>query len=191
MTIGEIVLKIKPKTNTKGNFALIDIVLIGLFSAVMTVCSLIQIPIGSFVFTLQTMGVFITASLLGWKKGTISVIVYVLLGIIGLPVFSSFSGGIGVLLGPTGGYIIGFIFTSLIVGFMTEKLAKKLFCQIVAMTVGLVVCYIFGTAWFMLQMKTGVAEAFFMCVFPYLIPDAFKIAFSAVLVNRIGKVIKL
>lgn len=184
-------MKIKPKTNAKGNFSLIDIVLIGLFSAVITVCSLIQIPVGSFVFTLQTMGVFITASLLGWKKGTISVIVYVLFGIIGLPVFSSFSGGIGVLLGPTGGYIIGFIFTALIVGFMTEKLDKKLFCQIVSMILGLVVCYMFGTVWFMLQMKTGVAEAFFMCVLPYLIPDALKIAFSAVLVNRIKKVIKL
>lgn len=184
-------LKIKQKANSKGKIALVDLVLIGLFSAVMTVCSQIQIPIGSFFFTLQTMGVFITASLLGWKKGTVSVSIYVLLGIIGLPVFAGFTGGIGVLLGPTGGYIVGFIFTSLIVGFLTEKLGKKLWYQILAMAAGIAVCYLFGTAWFIFQMKTGVAEAFIMCVMPYLIPDAFKIVFSAILVNRLGKVIKL
>ena len=105
--------------------------------------------------------------------------------------FAGFSGGIGVLFGPTGGYIIGFIFTALIVGLMTEKLGKKLWVEIVSMILGLAVCYAFGTVWYMFQMKMGLVESILLCVVPYLIADALKIAFSAVLVNRLDKVIKL
>ena len=176
-------LEVKSKATSKSKAALLDLVFVALFAAVMTVCAQIQIPFGQVPFTLQTLGVFIAASLLGWKRGTLSVIVYVLLGLAGVPVFAGFSGGIGVLFGPTGGYIIGFIFTALIVGLMTEKLGKKLWVEIVSM--------ILGTVWFMFQMKMGLVESLLLCVVPYLIADALKIAFSAVLVNRLDKVIKL
>jgi hypothetical protein len=122
-------LEVKSKATSKSKAALLDLVFVALFAAVMTVCAQIQIPFGEVPFTLQTLGVFIAASLLGWKRGTLSVIVYVLLGLAGVPVFAGFSGGIGVLFGPTGGYIIGFIFTALIVGLMTEKLGKKLWIE--------------------------------------------------------------
>ena len=184
-------LEVKSKATSKSKAALLDLVFVALFAAVMTVCAQIQIPFGEVPFTLQTLGVFIAASLLGWKRGTLSVIVYVLLGLAGVPVFAGFSGGIGVLFGPTGGYIIGFIFTALIVGLMTEKLGKKLWVEIVSMILGLAVCYAFGTVWFMLQMKMGLVKSLLLCVVPYLIADALKIAFSAVLVNRLDKVIKL
>ena len=184
-------LEVKSKATSKSKAALLDLVFVALFAAVMTVCAQIQIPFGEVPFTLQTLGVFIAASLLGWKRGTLSVIVYVLLGLAGVPVFAGFSGGIGVLFGPTGGYIIGFIFTALIVGLMTEKLGKKLWVEIVSMIFGLAVCYAFGTVWFMLQMKMGLVESLLLCVVPYLIADELKIAFSAVLVNRLDKVIKL
>lgn len=184
-------LEVKSKATSKSKAALLDLVFVALFAAVMTVCAQIQIPFGEVPFTLQTLGVFIAASLLGWKIGTLSVIVYVLLGLAGVPVFAGFSGGIGVLFGPTGGYIIGFIFTALIVGLMTEKLGKKLWVEIVSMILGLAVCYAFGTVWFMFQMKMGLVESLLLCVVPYLIADALKIAFSAVLVNRLDKVIKL
>ncbi len=184
-------LEVKSKATSKSKAALLDLVFVALFAAVMTVCAQIQIPFGEVPFTLQTLGVFIAASLLGWKRGTLSVIVYVLLGLAGVPVFAGFSGGIGVLFGPTGGYIIGFIFTALIVGLMTEKLGKKLWVEIVSMILGLAVCYAFGTVWFMFQMKMGLVESLLLCVVPYLIADALKIAFSAVLVNRLDKVIKL
>lgn len=184
-------LEVKSKATSKSKAALLDLVFVALFAAVMTVCAQIQIPFGEVPFTLQTLGVFIAASLLGWKRGTLSVIVYVLLGLAGVPVFAGFSGGIGVLFGPTGGYIIGFIFTALIVGLMTEKLGKKLWVEIVSMILGLAVCYAFGTVWFMFQMKMRLVESLLLCVVPYLIADALKIAFSAVLVNRLDKVIKL
>lgn len=183
--------EVKSKTTSKSKAALLDLVFIALFAAVMTVCAQIQIPFGQVPFTLQTLGVFIASSLLGWKRGTLSVLVYILLGCVGLPVFAGFSGGAGVLFGATGGYIIGFLFTSLIVGFMTEKLGKKLWVEITAMIAGLAVCYAFGTAWFIFVTKTGIVEALLLCVVPYLIPDAFKIAFSSILVNRLDKVIKL
>ena len=177
-------LEVKSKATSKSKAALLDLVFVALFAAVMTVCAQIQIPFGEVPFTLQTLGVFIAASLLGWKRGTLSVIVYVLLGLAGVPVFAGFSGGIGVLFGPTGGYIIGFIFTALIVGLMTEKLGKKLWVEIVSMILG-------GTVWFMFQMKMGLVESLLLCVVPYLIADALKIAFASVLVNRLDKVIKL
>ena len=180
-------LEVKSKATSKSKAALLDLVFVALFAAVMTVCAQIQIPFGEVPFTLQTLGVFIAASLLGWKRGTLSVIVYVLLGLAGVPVFA----GIGVLFGPTGGYIIGFIFTALIVGLMTEKLGKKLWVEIVSMILGLAVCYAFGTVWFMFQMKMGLVESLLLCVVPYLIADALKIAFASVLVNRLDKVIKL
>ena len=184
-------LEVKSKATSKSKAALLDLVFIALFAAVITVCAQIQIPFGQVPFTLQTLGIFIASSLLGWKRGTISVLVYVLLGLVGVPVFAGFSGGVGVLFGPTGGYIIGFIFTAFIVGLMTEKLGKKLWVEIVAMVAGLVVCYAFGTVWFMIQMKMGILESLLMCVVPYLIADGLKIAFSAVLVNRLDKVIRL
>lgn len=184
-------LEVKSKATSKSKAALLDLVFVALFAAVMTVCAQIQIPFGEVPFTLQTLSVFIAASLLGWKRGTLSVIVYVLLGLAGVPVFAGFSGGIGVLFGPTGGYIIGFIFTALIVGLMTEKLGKKLWVEIVSMILGLAVCYAFGTVWFMFQMKMGLVESLLLCVVPYLIADALKIAFASVLVNRLDKVIKL
>lgn len=184
-------LEVKSKATSKSKAALLDLVFIALFAAVMTVCAQIQIPFGEVPFTLQTMGVFIAASLLGWKRGTLSVLVYVLLGLVGAPVFAQFMGGVGVLFGPTGGYIIGFIFTALIVGFMTEKLGKKLWVEIVAMIAGLAVCYAFGTAWFMVETQTDIVYALLNCVVPFLIADAAKIAFASVLVNRLDKVIKL
>lgn len=184
-------LEVKSKATSKSKAALLDLVFVALFAAVITVCAQIQIPFGEVPFTLQTLGVFIASSLLGWKRGTLSVLVYVLLGLVGVPVFAGFSGGVGVLFGLTGGYIIGFIFTALIVGLMTEKLGKKLWVEIVSMILGLAVCYAFGTVWFMFQSKMGLVESLLLCVVPYLIADALKIAFSAVLVNRLDKVIKL
>ena len=90
-------LEVKSKATSKSKAALLDLVFVALFAAVMTVCAQIQVPFGEVPFTLQTLGVFIAASLLGWKRGTLSVIVYVLLGLAGVPVFAGFSGGIGVL----------------------------------------------------------------------------------------------
>ena len=105
-------------------FKTIDIAYIGIFAALIAVCSWISIPLAVPV-TLQTMAVCITAGLLGTKKSVLTVVVYILLGLIGVPVFAGFSSGVGVLFGMTGGYIIGFIFTALIVGIMLKVLGKR------------------------------------------------------------------
>ena len=185
----------KPK-NTKIS-VILDMVYVAVFTAIISVLAQISVPLGVIVpFTLQTLGMFLAGAMLGWKRGTLSVILYVLLGAVGLPVFAGFSGGVSVLFGPTGGYIIGFIFTALVVGFMTDKLGRKLWVLAVSMVIGLLLCYIFGTAWFIIlyniQGKAmDLITALGYCVFPFLIADGLKIIVAAVLVNRLDKIIKL
>lgn len=162
------------------------LVLVAMFAAVITICSWISIPT-TIPFTLQTMGVFIAAGLLGWKYGTLSVVIYVLLGAVGVPVFAGFSGGVGTLLGPTGGYILGFIFTALAVGLITKFFGTKLYVLIIAMVVGLALCYLFGTIWFMIVYQCDFVSALVMCVVPYLIFDGCKILVASILVNRLAK----
>jgi biotin transport system substrate-specific component len=179
--------------NVKTN--LLSIVYVAMFAAVITICAQIQIP-ATVPFTLQTLGVFVAAGMLGWKRGTLSVLVYILLGLVGLPVFAGFTGGVGVLFGLTGGYIIGFLFTAFIVGIMSEKLGRKLWVLAVSMVLGLLACYVFGTAWFMVIYNTSMGSmslvtALGMCVVPFLPFDALKIAAAVVLVNRLSKIVRL
>lgn len=179
----------KKKTNSKVT----DIVYIGLSAAIIAVCSWISIPL-TVPITLQTMGVVLISGLFGAKRGTLSTLLYILIGAIGVPVFSGFKSGFGVLLGSTGGYIIGFIFTALIVGIVSDK-TNKLWALILSMVVGILVCYAFGTAWFaVVYAKTSepasLATILGWCVIPFLIPDAVKIALAAVLTNRLKKFVK-
>lgn len=187
----------KPKTKKSNKSKVLDIVYIAMFTAIIAVCAQITIPLGIVVpFTLQTLGVFVAAAMLGWKRGTISVLVYILLGLVGVPVFAGFSGGVSALFGPTGGYIVGFIFTALAVGIMTDKLGRKLWVLAVSMVLGLLLCYVFGTAWFIVlyNMQGNAMDlltALSYCVFPFLIADGAKIIVATVLVNRIDKIIRL
>ena len=179
--------------NNKG-FKTIDIVYAGAAAAVIAVCSWIYIPVGAVPVTLQTLAVCLTAALLGTKRGTLAVFIYILLGAVGVPVFSGFKGGIGALLGATGGYIIGFIFTALIVGIASDKTKKPAFCAL-AMVTGVLVCYAFGTAWFaLIYMRDGKPTSLYsilsICVIPFIIPDAVKILVAAVISQKIKKFVK-
>lgn len=170
-----------------------DITMMALFTAVMAVCSWISIP-AAVPFTLQTFAVFLTAGLLGGRRGTLTVIVYLLLGAIGIPVFSGFTGGIGHLAGPTGGYIIGFIFSALVMWAAEKLFGKSMPVLAASMAAGLIVCYAFGTAWFMVVYARttepiGLMTALGWCVFPYIIPDALKIAAALLLCRRLRPVI--
>lgn len=173
-----------------------DLVYIAAGAALMAVCSWISVPLPSTPatapFTLQTFAVFAVTGLLGTKRGVSSVLLYILLGLVGLPVFAGFRGGPAALVGTTGGYIIGFAFTALAVGLITGRKGKSVLWLAVAMTAGLGLCYAFGTAWFMavyLRSKGAVALGTVLawCVLPYIIPDAAKMALAIVTVRRLDK----
>ena len=168
-----------------------DIVYIAVFAVIMAICSWISIP-AAVPFTLQTFGVFIAVGVLGGKRGSLSVLVFILLGAIGIPVFANFSGGIGVLAGPTGGYIIGFLFSALLMWSMEKLPGKKSVMQIVSMIAGLIVCYAFGTVWFVIVYgrmngPIGFTAALASCVVPFIIPDIIKIALAYVLSRKLRK----
>ena len=168
-----------------------DIVYIAVFAVIMAICSWISIPT-AVPFTLQTFGVFVAVGVLGGKRGTLSILVFILLGAIGVPVFAGFSGGIGVLAGTTGGYIIGFLFSALVMWAMEKLPGKKSVMQIVSMIVGLIVCYAFGTAWFMIVYSrangaVGLATVLGWCVIPFIIPDIIKIVLAYGLSRKLRK----
>lgn len=152
-----------------------------LFTALTAVCAWIGIPLGDTVFTLQTLAVFLTLGLLGGKWGTVSILCYLLLGAVGVPVFSGFRGGIGMLLGPTGGYLLGFLSTGLCY-WAVERFGKR-----PAMILGQLVCYACGTLWYAFHTGGGIAWILLQTVVPYLIPDAVKLALAYRLSEKLKK----
>ncbi len=171
------------RSKDKKIFHTIDITYIGAAVALITVCSWISIPT-TIPFTLQTFAVMLAVLLLGGMRGTIAITVYILLGAVGVPVFSGFTGGIAKLMGPTGGYIIGFLGTALVMWAFEKILGKKLWVYITAIILGLVVCYTFGTMWFIKLYtaddgsKATLAMALSACVIPYLIPEVIKVVLA-------------
>ena len=168
-----------------------DMAYIAIFAVLMAICSCISIPM-AVPFTLQTFGVFMAVGVLGGKRGSLAVLIYILLGAIGVPVFAGFSGGIGVILNTTGGYIVGFLFSALVMWGMEALLGRKPVIQISSMVLGLIVCYALGTAWFMVVYArntgaVGLGTVLGWCVIPFIIPDLVKIALAFVLSRKIRK----
>ena len=179
----------------KNKLNVLDLAYIGAFAALMAVCSWISIPT-TVPFTLQTFGIFVAVGTLGGKRGSLSVLIYLLLGAIGIPVFAGFQGGLGIVLGNTGGYIIGFLLSALFMWGMEKILGKKTWVLALSMVLGLLICYAFGTVWFMLVYAKNVGEiglwtALGWCVFPFIIPDLVKIALALLICKRLAKVIKI
>ena len=154
-------------------------------TAVTCVLAPMSIPIGPVPISFTNLAIYLSLYLLGWKMGTVSYLMYLLIGAIGVPVFSGFSGGLGKLLGPTGGYIIGFIPMAIISGLVIEKYNNRIF-QFVAMVLGTAVCYALGTAWFCVIMDVGIAAALGMCVIPFIPGDIAKI----ILARMVGPVLR-
>lgn len=179
----------------KSKLSVRDMAYIALFAVMMAVCSWISIPY-VVPFTLQTFAVFLAVEVLGGRRGTVAVLVYLLMGAVGLPVFTGFSGGIGHLLGSTGGYIVGFVFTALVMWGMERIPGNRTVVLTISMVLGLLVCYAFGTAWFvMVYARTtgpvGVWTAVGWCVAPYVVPDLMKLALALVLRRRLRGAIRL
>ncbi len=184
------------------------LILCGVFAAVVAVCSWITIPLP---FTqvpvnLAILGVLLAGGLLGSKYGSLSLLIYILLGAVGLPVFAGFGAGLGVLVGPTGGFVAGYILCAAIAGIGTGSAtgaapaspvksgsgksfgfpAKRIFF----MAAGVLACYAFGTIWYVLLMKTSLWVGLVSCVFPFIPLDAIKIAVAAFLVRRLERIIR-
>ncbi len=154
-----------------------------LFAALLVLCAWISLPVGDIAFSLQTLGVFLTLGLCGGKKGTAAIAVYLLMGAAGLPVFTGFRGGLGVLLGPSGGYLTGFLAAGLVYLCLPSSLWGFILGQLT--------CYLVGTAWFCfgyLQESSGLWAVLLKCVIPYLLPDAIKLRLAWHLTERIGSV---
>lgn len=151
------------------------------FSALICIAAPFSVNIGSLVpISLATLAVYIVSGMLDTKKAVAAVAVYILLGAVGLPVFSGFSGGIQKLFGVTGGYIIGYLPLALIVSLMTGKIKKKYMFP-VSMILGTAVLYLIGTVWFIVETKSAVSAALMSCVVPFIPGDLAKIAIAGIL----------
>ena len=171
-----------------------DMTYIALFAVLMAVCSWISVPT-AVPFTMQTFAVFLAFCLLGGRRAALAILVYLLMGAVGLPVFSNFTGGLGCLLNVTGGYLVGFLLCALLMWLMETLLGRGIRAKIASMAVGLLACYAFGTAWFMVvyartTAAIGVGAALLMCVVPYIIPDLVKLSLALLLSKRLSPLIK-
>lgn len=175
-----------------------EMVLTSLFVGIIAVCSFISFPFpGTGVpITLQIFAVFLATLILGGKWGSVSVLVYLMIGALGAPVFAGFKGGIGSLLGVTGGYLIGFIFiplTYLLINLITKN--EKIYIKIISLVIGLIICYAFGTIWFVILYSRNTGAISFIgalsnCVIPFIIPDIAKMVL-AFLVFKLIEPIKI
>ena len=189
-------LLMEEQKKNKMKLTILDMTQIAFFAALMAVCAWIVVPVPNIPFTLQVFAIFAALCTLGGKKGTISIIVYILLGAVGAPVFAGFKGGFGVLAGTTGGYIVGFLFSGFVFWLVTALMKKKnFFVLLLSCILGLAACYAFGTAWYvvvyMRQGKTiSLAAALMACVVPYIVPDVVKILLAISVSKAAGKVMK-
>lgn len=171
-----------------------DLCYMALMAVLIAVCSWISIQT-VVPFTLQTFAVFCALELLGGARGTIAVAVYLLLGAVGVPVFAGFTGGLGILLGSTGGYLLGFLLTGLVY-WLFERLGRSLWLRVAALLLGLALCYAFGTLWFIevysrANGPLSVMTALSWCVLPFLLPDGLKLALALLLSARVKPLLKL
>ena len=172
-----------------------DMAFIALSTTIIIVCSFITIPF-YVPFTMQTFAFFVVLGLLGFKKTFLSTCLYLFLGIIGLPVFSGFRGGIGHLLGPTGGFLLGFLPMVMVSGtllyFFSKKHRFSVLRYVISMFSGLLVCYGFGTLWYLFLYTNSteslsLTSVLSLCVFPFIFPDMIKIFLASYVVKYLKK----
>lgn len=177
-------------TTRQKTMSTVNIVMIALFAAILCVISPFSIPIGPIPLSLATFVIYVSLFFLGWKRGMIACLAYLIIGLAGVPVFTGFSGGIGKLAGPTGGYLIGYIFVALIAGIFIEKYEKSIVLCLVGLVLGTVVLYAFGTAWFCLSTGSHLGAALALCVLPFIPGDCIKIVSASLIGQSVKKQLK-
>lgn len=159
-----------------------------LMAALMCVLGPLSVQIGPIPISFTNLVIYFAAFIIGTKGAMWSYTVYFMLGCFGLPVFSNFSGGLGKVVGPTGGFLVGFFITAFLSGLVVKKLKNKAL-QIIGLYLATFVSYALGTVWFALSQRTSLAAAFAACVLPFLIGDLLKAVISAliapVIANRV------
>lgn len=165
-----------------------ELTVTGLMTAVLCILGPVSLPIpfSPVPISLTNFVIYTAVYILGMKRAATSCLIYLCLGTVGLPVFSGFSGGLGKLAGPTGGYLIGFLFLALIQGFIMEQFPGKIRTSVIGMILGTIVCYTFGTVWLSWQMHLSFGAALAVGVIPYLPGDAVKMILSAIAGPRIS-----
>ena len=188
---------------TKNRSFIYDLVLISISSALITVCSWINIPFGPVPFTLQTLAILAVMLTCGGRRGTLAVLVYLALGLCGVPVFAGFKGGVTSFVGPTGGFLIGFVFAALVYWLLDSLVFKRLMTTTVKFWIfGVVnsvlfelVMYVVGVIWFMTVYAAqtgpvGLATVMGWCVLPFIIPDIFKLVVAVIIGERARKLVR-
>ena len=193
----------KTNKSTRNRAFIYDLVLISVSAALITICSWISIPLGPVPFTLQTLGILAVMLTVGGRRGTIAILVYLALGAVGVPVFAGFKGGIMSFIGPTGGFLIGFVFGALVYWLLEKLFLKKLMTTpvktwifgMLGFLVFEVVMYIVGVIWFMTVYAAqtgpvGLATVMSWCVIPFIIPDIVKMVVAVLTGERASKLIR-
>lgn len=152
------------------------VILCGLFASIICILSIITIPIGQVPITMALIGVFLTAAILPPISATVSVLVYLLIGLVGVPVFSGFGAGVGVILGATGGYLMAYPLMALAVSGLSKLFKGRWFGFWIGIITALLLCYGLGTLWFCKVTGTGFMAALAICVFPFIPFDLAKAA---------------
>ncbi|MDR3293009.1 MAG: biotin transporter BioY [Clostridiales bacterium] len=165
-----------------------------LFTAIIAICAQLLIPTAPVPITLGLFAILLVGALLGEKHSLVPVAVYIAIGLIGIPVFAGFKGGFSVLLGYTGGYVVGYLFTAFLTGLgiklLRKKFGEKIWIYPVPMIVGVLACYLLGSAWVMLYFHRTLADTLKLCVTPFIIGDAIKIVFATVIAWRLKPLLK-
>ena len=169
-----------------------QMILISLFAALTAVGAFVSIPIGLVPISLQNLFTFLSGMVLGSKLGTFSQLIYILLGVVGLPVFSGFRGGFGVLLGPTGGFLTGFVISTYVVGKIIEKMEDvRTWSYFIVGLVGIIIIYACGVVQLLIVTKIGLKEAVLVGIIPFLPGDFLKLITASLLAIRIKSVVYL
>lgn len=165
------------------------LIICALFTALNAIFSQISIPIGPIPINLATLSVLCSATLLGPGLGALSQIIYLLLGAFGLPVFSFMKGGLGVLAGPTGGYIVGYVLAAFVTGFIIQKFKFNIRIILLALCSGYITYTALGTIWYIYSANVNILQAILVCVLPFIVGDALKIAAACLLTIRLRPII--
>lgn len=177
----------KQTTETKSKLSTRKLALIGVMTAVICIVAPFSVPLpfSPVPLSFATLSIYLAVYVLGMRDGTISLLIYLFLGAVGLPVFSGFSGGIGKLAGPTGGYLIGYIFLALISGFILDRFSGKLLFSLLGLMLGTAVCYAFGTIWLAYQLNLSFPAALTAGVLPYIPGDLAKIIIALIVGSKL------